>query len=143
LAGIPADQYEMSAEELRWAIYPRNEADFTGIVMREAQAREWLAYHTHDSRRSPAGFPDLVLAHPEKGTIYAELKMPGEYPKPAQRVWLTTLLHAGNRVYLWRPEDYKNIIAVLDGEIVPGYELVAEKRRNRYTKSSQKATNRV
>ena len=140
------DPHEMSAEDYRWTIRPPSEAEFTRMVMNEAQARNWSAYHTHDSRRSPAGFPDLVLANPNhahgQGAVYAELKMPGNYSTPAQRVWLTTLLHCGHRVYLWYPSDFKSIIAVLDGELLPGYETIAEKRRKRYTDGSPMATKR-
>lgn len=134
--------HEMSAEEFRWWIAPENEADFTRIVISAATERQWLAYHTHDSRRSQAGFPDLVVVHPEHGAIYAELKMPEKYPTPMQRVWLTTLLRAGHRVYLWRPADYRRIVEVLDGARHPGYEAVAEQRRKRDAPGSIDATNR-
>jgi hypothetical protein len=129
--GWPPDTDEISAEELRWTIFPRHEADFTGMVMREAQARGWMAYHTHDSRRSPAGFPDVVLAHAERGTAYIELKMPGKYPTKEQRAWLETLVAAGERVYLFYPKDWRTVISLLDGAIPNGYEHVVKARRMR------------
>lgn len=80
----------------------------------------WLAYHTHDSRRSAEGFPDLVLVRPPR-LAFAELKAwpegtaKGE-PTAAQRVWLDALLHAVHwreqmsagafEVYLWRWPDW-------------------------------------
>ena len=33
-------------------------------VKQTAELCGWLAYHTHDSRRSDGGFPDLILAKP-------------------------------------------------------------------------------
>ncbi len=37
------------------------EADFQGQVVELAQLHRWHVYHTFDSRRSHAGFPDLLL----------------------------------------------------------------------------------
>ena len=42
------------------------EADFQADVIAAAEGRGWLWFHCYDSRRSPPGFPDLVLAHPKK-----------------------------------------------------------------------------
>ena len=38
-----------------------NEAELQRNVLSLAAMTGWLAYHTYDSRRSQAGFPDLVL----------------------------------------------------------------------------------
>ena len=37
------------------------ESDFQRAVIEMARLHGWLVYHTHDSRRSAPGFPDLVL----------------------------------------------------------------------------------
>lgn len=70
-----------------------------------ALARQFglLAYHTHDSRRSAAGFPDWVLV----GTrvLFRELKREGEKPTPAQQAFLDRLAAAGADVGVWRPID--------------------------------------
>lgn len=74
----------------------------------EGQARElgWLAYHTHDSRRSVAGFPDLVMVHPrQRRTLYRELKRETEHPTDAQRKWLDALTAADEDAAVWRPSD--------------------------------------
>lgn len=81
-----------------------------------------LAYHTHDSRRSQPGFPDLVLVHPrEQRIIFAELKRDGEYPKTEQRLWLAGLSCVASavpeavEVHVWRPKDWESIVERLGG----------------------------
>ena len=79
-----------------------------------------LVYHTHDSRRSAPGFPDLVLAHPDGRLIFAELKRDGQYPKTEQRLWLSALSRVAEEnplveVFLWRPSDWENIVHSLGG----------------------------
>ena len=63
-----------------------------------------LWYHTHDSRRSPSGYPDLVCVGPG-GVLYRELKtMRGRVTK-AQDEWLCALTFAGADAQVWRPVD--------------------------------------
>jgi hypothetical protein len=69
-----------------------------------------LWYHTHDSRRSPSGFPDLVLAGPG-GVLFRELKRQGKKPTAAQDEWLCALTDAGQDAGVWRPDS------LLDGTI--------------------------
>lgn len=66
-----------------------------------------MAYHTHDSRRSEPGFPDLVLV---KGTrlIFAELKADTGRVSPAQQRWLDAL-GATSRAVVWRPRDWRQL----------------------------------
>ena len=59
------------------------EADVQRGLIEAAQTGGWLVYHTHDSRRSRKGFPDLVLVRPPK-VIFAELKGPGGRVTPEQ-----------------------------------------------------------
>lgn len=63
-------------------------------------------YHTHDSRRSHRGFPDLVLLRPRDGRVlYLELKAEGEEPKPDQIDWEYALKYCGQEHhYIW-PHD--------------------------------------
>jgi hypothetical protein len=63
-----------------------------------------LRYHTHDSRRSPGGFPDLVCVGPG-GVLFRELKREGRNPTPAQQRWLDALTAAGSDAGVWRPSD--------------------------------------
>jgi hypothetical protein len=68
------------------------------------------AYHTHDSRQSPAGFPDWVIAGP-RGVLFRENKRQNGTPTPAQLTWARVLLAAGADYEVWRPAD------ALDGRI--------------------------
>jgi hypothetical protein len=66
-------------------------------------------YHTHDSRRSEAGFPDLVIAG-DYGHLFAELKRQDRHPTAPQQAWLDRLAKTGTAV-VWRPSD------LIDGSI--------------------------
>ena len=61
-------------------------------------------YHTFDSRRSPSGFPDLVIVG--RGVIYRELKTAKGKLTAAQSQWLDTLTAAGQDACVWRPSDF-------------------------------------
>lgn len=60
-------------------------------------------YHTNDSRRSPSGWPDLVLCG--RGVLYRELKSEDGRLSPAQRQWGSWLTAAGCDWAVWRPCD--------------------------------------
>lgn len=87
------------------------EAELQERVIAIARALGWIEYHTHDSRRSRAGFPDLVLAHRTRGVLVRELKRTGQHPTSEQTLWLGLLTAAGLDVGVWRPTD------LLDGRI--------------------------
>lgn len=81
----------------------------------------WLAklagwdhiYHTWDSRKSPAGFPDIILVRDGR-MIVAELKREGEQPSPEQYFWLLEFTKVpGVEVYLWDPTDWDELEAVI------------------------------
>lgn len=101
-----------------------------------AKRLDWLVYHTHDSRRSEPGFPDLVLVRDAR-VIFAELKTQRGRVSPAQDVWLKRLAEVSHTleavaaglvapepyvgagylpsavtVHVWRP------LALLDGTIL-------------------------
>lgn len=66
----------------------------------------WIVYHTHDSRRSEAGFPDLVLVNAKQGrTLFRELKKMRGRVSPDQRIWLDALHLVGQDAAIWRPDD--------------------------------------
>lgn len=63
-----------------------------------------LYYHAHDSRRSPAGFPDVVAVGPG-GVLWAELKSQRGTLTAEQRRWGSRLTRAGQSWYVLRPVD--------------------------------------
>jgi len=88
------------------------EKDWQKQVLKLAAWRGWIAYHTYDSRRSTAGFPDLVLARPPR-VIFAELKTETGIVDPAQRAWLDVLGRCSVECYCWRPSDWDVLDAIL------------------------------
>jgi hypothetical protein len=81
------------------------ERELQSAVIEAATLFRWRHYHTHDSRRSAAGFPDLVLCKPPR-TLFVELKSEKGRLSPEQTEWLQDLEKAGQEVRIWRPEDW-------------------------------------
>ena len=92
------------------------EKRFMAQVVEYARLAGWLVYHTHDSRRSCAGFPDLLLVRGAT-ILAAELKVGTKRPTAEQQAWLEALEAAGVPAYLWRPADWPEIERVLGSEI--------------------------
>lgn len=88
-----------------------SEKQFQSAVIALAKRHLWLCYHTFDSRKSMAGFPDLVLVRDR--IIFAELKTETGRPTADQERWLEGLREAGAEVYLWKPSDWVSIEATL------------------------------
>ena len=91
------------------------ETQFLKSVVSVAEDGGWLVYHTYDSRRSQAGFPDLVMTKAGR-TIFAELKSQKGRIKAAQQNWLDELGKTqGLEVFLWRPSDMDEVVKNLMG----------------------------
>ena len=106
---------------------PVPEADFQAAVIELAELQGWRVYHTHDSRGSQPGFPDLTMVRRHE-LIFAELKvLMTERATAEQAEWLTDLQRVAHhvidatpgsgppfiRVRLWRPSDWPEIEQVL------------------------------
>lgn len=89
-----------------------SESEFQRQVVYYARRQRWLVYHTFDSRRSAAGFPDLVMVRGHR-LIFAELKASNGRLTADQVNWLSDLWTAGQTVYCWRPSEWSEIIEIL------------------------------
>ena len=104
------------------------EGEFQQQVEDLAKLFKWRFYHTHDSRRSEPGFPDLVMVR-ESRLIFAELKTDAKSSQPtaAQTEWLLALRVVAEyaqlarddpslrpiEVFVWRPSDWDGIVETL------------------------------
>jgi hypothetical protein len=85
---------------------------------------DWLHvkwHHETDSRRSKAGFPDLVLCGP-RGIAFVELKTEKGKVTKAQTEWLESIAVAGGNSMVWRPSQWEAIerfLYLLAGRRVP------------------------
>ena len=90
-----------------------SERDFQAQVVQLSELCGWMVYHTYDSRRSNAGFPDLVLVRPPQ-VVFAELKSQKGRVRPQQEVWLSALGASDKvTVALWRPSDWDDLERIL------------------------------
>lgn len=90
------------------------EAALLATVRAMAKRLGWLVYHTHNSKHSEAGFPDLVMVR--RGVIiFAELKSQTGGVTSAQAEWLGRLEEScsGNLAVVWRPSDLPEIERIL------------------------------
>jgi VRR-NUC domain-containing protein len=98
-----------------------SERAFQQAVLRVAKDCGWAGYFTKDSRRSPSGFPDLVLVRPPTATqpgtaLFWELKRADGIVTLQQAHWLrllgqVTQVEAG----VWRPEAWSTLVERLRG----------------------------
>jgi len=82
-------------------------------LVKEGTNLGWLTYHTHDSRRSPEGFPDLVMVR--GNTMLAwELKSETGQPTRAQLTWVAALMQVTRLdVRVVRPEGLEDAYKTL------------------------------
>ena len=85
-----------------------SEKELQASVEHAALLHGWLYYHTHDSRRSERGFPDLVLVR-DGVIIFAELKVKKRKPSWDQLKWITSLSEVKGswvRVFIWTEKEW-------------------------------------
>ncbi len=80
------------------------EREFESDIRRLCALLGLKLYHTHDSRRSEPGWPDLAIV----GTrlILRELKTSAGRVSVAQADWIAILAAADVDVAVWRPADW-------------------------------------
>ena len=88
------------------------EKQFQEQVVELAELLGWQCYHTFDSRRSAAGWPDLALWKPARFML-AELKTDKGKVSTAQRATIEGLRAAGVSCQVWRPRDWEAIVQSL------------------------------
>ena len=92
---------------------PKTEKQFQAQVIQVAKLFGWHYYHPYDSRRSPPGFPDLVLV--KDRVLFRELKTDKGRVSPAQKTWGVKLTDAGADWSIWRPAQLQAIYSELRG----------------------------
>ena len=90
---------------------PISEKDWARTVVEYAELMGWKVYRTWLSVRSPAGFPDLVMAR--ERLVCAELKSENGFATSAQLGWLAAISTANVEAYIWRPSDWDEVQRVL------------------------------
>lgn len=85
------------------------EAEFQANILDAVRTLGLQAYHTHDSRRSQKGFPDLVIVG-ATGVLFRELKTMTGKVTEEQKYWLSILHAAGADVAVWRPNLWPDVI---------------------------------
>jgi hypothetical protein len=86
-----------------------SEAEFQALVLDLVRTLGLQAYHTHDSRRSQPGFPDLVIVGRD-GVLFRELKTMDGRVSVDQKYWIEILRAAGADVGIWRPSSWPDPI---------------------------------
>ncbi len=81
------------------------EAELLSTVRDACKWAGLLTFHAFDSRRSEAGFPDVVICGPH-GVLFRELKAERGRLSPDQREWLDKLRQAGADAAVWRPDAW-------------------------------------
>ena len=87
------------------------EREWQAEVVAIARSTGWTTYHTHDSRRSEPGWPDLALVR--ERLVLAELKTDTGRISAHQERWLSLLSQAGVETYVWRPSDREHVLRTL------------------------------
>lgn len=97
----------------------KTEKAFQAEVIQRAKRYGWKHYHTTISKRSAAGFPDLILIRPPR-LIAAELKVGTNRLTADQETWLELFRGVpGLEVHVWRPTDWELIERLLSSGECP------------------------
>ena len=81
------------------------ETQLQAAIIELARLTGWLVYHTHDSRHSAKGFPDLCMVRCGR-VVFSELKSEKGKLTPEQEQWQIRLVQTDAEYYVWRPVDW-------------------------------------
>ena len=90
-----------------------SEAELQSAVMEQMMWMGWKVYHTHDSRRSNPGYPDLTAVKGSR-VMFVEFKSEKGKIRAGQIEWLDALTHAHGEVYLVRPSGQDAFMRTVD-----------------------------
>jgi hypothetical protein len=91
------------------------EAEFQAKVVELAKATGWQVYHTYDSRRSNAGWPDLALVR-GVSMLFLELKSEEGKVTTDQQRWIISLKRVKFvTAAIARPHNWDEIAEMLKG----------------------------
>jgi hypothetical protein len=98
-----------------------NEDDFTTMVINLAHLYGWRVCHFRPAKtargyrtalQGDKGAPDIIAARNGR-KVFAELKVGKNKLTPDQKDWLH---HLGGDAYVWRPEDWEQIVQTFQGD---------------------------
>lgn len=101
----------ISIDELRLEF---SEKEFQAEVRSEAVFHGWMVYAVWDSRKTPAGWPDLSLVRGTRLMFWELKKQKGRKPTDDQLAWLSALSEAGAETSVYRPSDWDIIVSRLE-----------------------------
>ncbi len=105
-----------SADYRRQVESAMTEKEFMVEIIHHARIFGWLVYHTHDSRHSAKGYPDLTLCHSKlKRILFMEVKTERGKVGAAQYEWLDAINAAGGTARVVRPSDWDQVVRLLEG----------------------------
>lgn len=96
-----------------------SEREWQSHVCKIADLKGWRYYHPPDNRpvngriqKVVSGFPDLCLIKNNR-MIFAELKRERGIVSEQQEDWIQAIKNCGIEVYVWRPSDLHDLVAIL------------------------------
>jgi hypothetical protein len=89
-----------------------SEKQFMAEVMKLLKEHRWRTYHTHDSRKSNAGFPDIVAVRGRR-VLWIELKTEEGRVSAAQQNWIDDLVAAGQKAFVLRPSQWEELVRLV------------------------------
>ena len=93
------------------------ESQFQQQIVDTARLLGWRCYHTFDSRRSAAGFPDLTLVRDR--IVFLEIKTETGRISAEQADWIAAINAAGGTALVVRPSMWDEIVHSLKKRVQP------------------------